>query len=106
MKDKRTRTYVKLFAARAKFLRTQKHWTQQAVAEASGLDHTTISLIERGVRLVGKKIEMKLFKGLGVTRMEFFDTDEFRAFEGTNQRPCLGEVCCRKCLETNESTIS
>jgi hypothetical protein len=65
-----------------------------------------ISDIENGKHEIYRETQEKLFKGLEVTRAQFFDTDEFRAFEGTTQRPCLGAVCCRKCLETTQATQS
>jgi transcriptional regulator with XRE-family HTH domain len=99
MKNEYIENYWKAFGKRAKFFRTEKKWGLKVVALESGLQISVISDIERGRRQIYRETEEKLFKGLGVTRSQFFDTDELRAFEGINVRPCLGPVCCRKCLE-------
>jgi transcriptional regulator with XRE-family HTH domain len=90
------------FGKRAKSLRDEKNWGQKVVSINSGLKISVISNIEKGKREIYRETQDKLFKGLEVSRAQFFDTDELRTFEGINKRPCLGEVCCRKCLETNE----
>ncbi|MEI6854069.1 MAG: helix-turn-helix transcriptional regulator, partial [Bacteroidota bacterium] len=87
----------------ARSLRKKNKWGQKVVAADGGLQISVISAIENGKRKIYRETQEKLFKGLGVTRAQFFDTDELRSFEGINQRPCLGEVCCRKCLETAET---
>lgn len=50
--------------------RDARQWTQEKLAELSGLDPTYISDIERGLRNPGIKNVAKLAKALGLTTSE------------------------------------
>jgi transcriptional regulator with XRE-family HTH domain len=57
-----------------KQLREEKGWTQEGLAERSGLDRSYVAGIESGLRNPSIKALAKLAKGLGATLSDFLDT--------------------------------
>jgi transcriptional regulator with XRE-family HTH domain len=57
-----------------KQLREAKGWTQEALAERSGLDRSYVAGIEAGLRNPSIKALAKLARGVGTTLSAFFDT--------------------------------
>jgi len=62
----------KRFGKRIRTLRLAKGWTQEDLANASGLHSTYIGGIERGERNVGLLNIYKIAKALGVEPSELF----------------------------------
>jgi transcriptional regulator with XRE-family HTH domain len=61
------------FGRRVRALRTARGQSQEAFAEACGIDRTYISGIERGRRNVGLKNIAVIANALGVTLSELFE---------------------------------
>jgi transcriptional regulator with XRE-family HTH domain len=55
-------------------LREAKGWTQEVLAERSGLDRSYVAGIEAGLRNPSIKALGKIARGLGTTLSGFFDT--------------------------------
>ena len=54
-------------------LRQAREWTQEQLAESSGLDRSYIAGIETGARNASLDVIVKLASGLGVTPAELFE---------------------------------
>jgi transcriptional regulator with XRE-family HTH domain len=108
MMDKDTREYLKNFGARTKYLRDQKDWSQQGLADSCKLKKSVISDIENGKKEVCLKNRRKLYKGLGVTEFEFQDIPELRKFTGApvmkHLRQCPFAKCRRLCFDSETPT--
>jgi transcriptional regulator with XRE-family HTH domain len=61
------------FGARIRYLREQKSWTQEALAERADMDRSYIAAIETGLRNPSVKAAAKLARGLGVSLAELFE---------------------------------
>jgi transcriptional regulator with XRE-family HTH domain len=55
-------------------LREAKHWTQETLAERSGLDRSYIAGIEAGLRNPSMKAMAKVASGLEMSLASFFES--------------------------------
>jgi len=62
-----------VFAANLKQLREQRGWSQERVADESGLNPSHVAKIERTEREPGVRTISKLSKGLGISAAKLFD---------------------------------
>jgi len=56
-----------IFGATVRRLRVDRGWTQERLAEASGLTTTYVGQVERGVRVPSLTVVLKLARGLSVS---------------------------------------
>lgn len=61
------------FGEQLRRVRTERHLTQEQLAEASGLHRTEISLLERGKRTPILDTIVAVARGLGVSPSELLD---------------------------------
>ncbi len=54
------------FGLAVRLARTRKNWSQEGLAKAAGLERTSISDIERGIRSPGLDVQVRLAEALGV----------------------------------------
>ncbi len=66
----------KALARRLRVLRSMRGWTQEALADISGLHRTYVSLIERGECNIGLDNIERLAEAFGVGLAELFGTTE------------------------------
>jgi transcriptional regulator with XRE-family HTH domain len=71
---KRKDPLLRSLGSRVRQLREAKGWTQEVLAERSGLDRSYIAGIEAGLRNPSIKAVGKIARGLGTTLSGFFDT--------------------------------
>jgi transcriptional regulator with XRE-family HTH domain len=71
---KRKDPLLRALGSRVRRLREAKGWTQEGLAERSGLDRSYIAGIEAGLRNPSIKALAKITRGLGATLSGFFDT--------------------------------
>lgn len=76
----------KALARRLRVLRSMRGWTQEALADVSGLHRTYVSLIERGECNVGLDNIERLAEAFGVGLAELFGTMEPVAPERTRRK--------------------
>src|ERR1041385_6087311 len=62
-----------IFGATVRRLRIDRGWTQERLAEASGLATTYVGQVERGVRVPSLTVVLKLARGLSITPSELLD---------------------------------
>ena len=67
------RRHRREFGDRVRELRQAREWTQEQLAESSGLDRSYIAGIETGARNASLDVIVKLASGLGVTPAELFE---------------------------------
>lgn len=65
---------LRSIGARVRNLREAKHWTQETLAERSGLDRSYIAGIEAGLRNPSMKAMAKVAGGFEMTLTELFET--------------------------------
>jgi transcriptional regulator with XRE-family HTH domain len=63
----------RVFGDRLRDLRHQRGWTQERLAEATGLDRSFLADVERGARFPGLDTCWRIADGLGITLGELFD---------------------------------
>jgi transcriptional regulator with XRE-family HTH domain len=56
-----------IFGSTVRRLRLDRGWTQERLAEASGLTTTYVGQVERGVRVPSLTVVLKLARGLAVS---------------------------------------
>jgi transcriptional regulator with XRE-family HTH domain len=56
-----------IFGATIRKLRTERGWTQEALAEAAGLTTTYVGQVERGAKVPSLTVVLKLARGLAVS---------------------------------------
>jgi transcriptional regulator with XRE-family HTH domain len=71
---KRKDHLLRSLGSRVRLLREAKGWTQEVLAERSGLDRSYVAGIEAGLRNPSVKALAKIARGLGTTLSGFFDT--------------------------------
>jgi transcriptional regulator with XRE-family HTH domain len=67
---------LRALGARVRHLREARHWTQEELAEHSGLDRSYVAGIEAGLRNPSVKVLSRLGRGLDLTLAGLFDTVE------------------------------
>lgn len=73
-----------IFGSTVRRLRIDRGWTQERLAEASGLTTTYVGQVERGVRVPSLTVVLKLARGLAVSPAELlsgFSTNVLRALK-------------------------
>jgi transcriptional regulator with XRE-family HTH domain len=68
---------LKAFGQRVRFLRQQKNFSQETLAELAGIDRTYIGGVERGERNISLLNVKRVADAFGITISELFD-DEFK----------------------------
>lgn len=71
---KRKDPLLRSLGSRVRQLREAKGWTQETLAERSGLDRSYVAGIEAGLRNPSAKALAKIARGLGTTLSNFFDS--------------------------------
>lgn len=61
------------FGDRLRALRAERGWTQERLAEATGMDRSFLADVERGARFPGLDTCWRIADGLGITLGELFD---------------------------------
>lgn len=67
------RNHRDAFGARVRALRTEREWSQEELAEFSGLHRNYIGGVERGERNIGLDNIIKLSRALKVSPKDLFD---------------------------------
>jgi transcriptional regulator with XRE-family HTH domain len=66
-------TRRRVFGDRLRALRAERDWTQERLAEATGMDRSFLADVERGARFPGLDTCWRIADGLGITLGELFD---------------------------------
>ena len=69
---------LKVFGARVRYLREQRSWSQETLADYAGLHRTYISGVERGVRNPSLTIVFQLASALKVSPSDLLDVQADR----------------------------
>jgi transcriptional regulator with XRE-family HTH domain len=64
---------AEIFGAVIRQLRSEREWSQERLAESSGLTTTYVGQIERGVRIPSLTVVLKLARGLSVSPSALLD---------------------------------
>ena len=62
-----------ILGATVRRLRVDRGWTQERLAEASGLTTTYVGQVERGARVPSLTVVLKLARGLSISPSELLD---------------------------------
>ena len=79
------RTTRELLANKVRMLRKLSGWSQEDLAETSGLHRTYISGIERADRSCGLDVLERLANAFGITLAELFDFSDLKFAESTEE---------------------
>ena len=76
------------FGGLVRRLRQERGWSQDELADRSGLHRTFVGAVERGEKMATIATASKLAHGLGIPLSELFRRFELSYPEGTGSVPC------------------